>query len=140
LRASPGAGEVPPKSKVPYLYSKGDISANTTLETGDYVIRAEVYGDQLGDESVQGAIKLNGTELKKFETRATASGAATTIEAKQFIKAGQQRLSVAFFNPAKDPKDDKKKASTLRPQHLGRWAVQPAAADLAGRSPQNHDA
>ena len=109
LRASFGAGETL-KVKVPYLHSKGEIIANTTLETGDYTIRAEVYGEQLGEEPVQGVIlKVNGNDLKKFETKATAPAApATTVEGKLRLKAGQQRISVAFLNPYKDPKDAKK--------------------------------
>jgi mono/diheme cytochrome c family protein len=107
LRASFGAGESV-KVKVPYLHSKGEMIGNTTLETGDYVIRADVYGEHLGDEPVQGALKVNGNELKKFETKATSGSTATIVDAKLHIKAGQQRVAVAFLNPGKDPNDAKK--------------------------------
>ena len=108
LRASFGAGGVPPKAKTPYLHSKGEISANTTIEAGDYFIRAEVYGDQLGDEPVRGTLRVNGADLKSFETKASSGSSATTVEGKLRLPAGSQRISVAFTNPFKDPKDTTK--------------------------------
>jgi hypothetical protein len=108
LRASRFAGDVP-KGGSPLLFGKGEVSASTTVETGDYFVRVEVYSTAVGDEPAKGMLRVNGQDLKEFKTKATNSKAAVTVEGKLRLQAGSTRLSVAFLNPFTDPKDAAKK-------------------------------
>jgi len=108
LRAAKGAGDIP-KGGSPLLYGQGEVSGNTTVETGDYFVRAEVYSTAVGDEPAKGVIRVNGKDLKAFETKATSSNGAVTVEGKLRLQAGSTRLAVAFLNPYTDPKDAAKK-------------------------------
>ena len=79
LRVSGNAGEIPKKGDA-YLHSKGgEVTGSTTVETGDYFIRADVYSTALGDEPVKGVLRVNGSEVKTFETKATTAGSAITV-------------------------------------------------------------
>ena len=57
------AGQPPPDVRVPaasdgvaamFLYGKGQISGQIYVDEGDYTVRAEVFGQQVGDEPVAG--------------------------------------------------------------------------------------
>jgi mono/diheme cytochrome c family protein len=109
LRASKSAGEVP-KGGSPLLFGKGEVSASTTVETGDYFVRAEVYATSVGDEPVKGVLRVNGADVKTFDVKITSNKGAATVEGKLLrLKAGSTRLSVAFLNPFTDPKDAAKR-------------------------------
>jgi mono/diheme cytochrome c family protein len=110
LRATFGAGQVPQKKGgAPFLHSKGEITGRTNVDAGDYIIRAEVYGDAAGDEPAKGVLRVNGTDLTSFEAKATSADSAATIEGKFHLEAGSVRVSVAFLNPYADPADANKK-------------------------------
>jgi hypothetical protein len=109
LRPTMGAGDIPKKGGDASLYAKGEIVGTTSLEEGDYLIRAEVYGKAAGKEVAKGALRVNGADLARFEAKATAAKNAATIEGKIRLKAGSARLSVAFLNPFTDPADPAKK-------------------------------
>ncbi|MCI0377341.1 MAG: DUF1587 domain-containing protein, partial [Gemmataceae bacterium] len=109
LRATFRAGEVPEKGGPPFLHSLGDISAQTEVQEGDYVIRADVSALLVGDEPVKAVIRVNRTDIKEFEIKS-----ATTIEAKTRLKAGGTRVAVGFLNPFTDETiEDTKKQKRL---------------------------
>jgi mono/diheme cytochrome c family protein len=114
LRVSFGAGEILPRGGPAILRAKGEVSNESYCDEGDYIIRAEVYGQQLGEESVRAALRLNRADLQEFEIKAEQSAPAT-IEAKVRLKAGSARIGVAFLNPFSDPKieDEKKRQRQL---------------------------
>ncbi len=85
-----------------FLFGQGSISGQIYLDEGDYTIRAEVYGLQLGDEPVRAAIRVAGDIIQEFEVKATEAE-PTTIEAKARIKAGSRTISVSFLNPYTEP-------------------------------------
>jgi hypothetical protein len=85
------------------LHSEGEVLASSYLDEGDYVIRVEAYGQQVGSEPVRAALRVNRDDVKEFEVKAPESAPAT-LEAKVRLKAGTARIAVAFLNPSRDPK------------------------------------
>ena len=85
-----------------FLHGKGQVSGQIYLDEGDYTIRAEVFGQQLGDEPVRGALRVSGEDIKPFELTATEAK-PETIEAKVRIKGGSRTIAVAFLNPYTEP-------------------------------------
>ncbi len=85
-----------------FLKDKGLISGQIYTDEGDYTIRAEVFGQQVGDEPVRGALRDGGDVLEEFELTATAERPAT-IEVKVRLKGGTHTLGVAFLNPYSEP-------------------------------------
>jgi hypothetical protein len=103
LRVSFRAGEQPMKGMPGYLHSEGQVSGQTSFEEGDYIIRAQVYAQQVGKENVRAALRVGFKDvIKDFEVKGTRS-APDTIEAKVHFKAGTGRIAVSFLNPFKDP-------------------------------------
>jgi len=103
LRASKGAGNAADNKKGTAfsLFAKGDISADASLEPGDYTIRVEVAGQQVGDEPVRGVLRIGQKELKTFELK---DGKYVKIEGKTTLAPGTTRFAVTFLNPYSDPK------------------------------------
>jgi len=85
-----------------FLNGKGQISAQIYLDEGDYTIRAEVFGQQLGDQPVRAALRVNRDVIKEFDVTATQAAPAT-IEAKIRLKAGTRTIGVGFLNPYTEP-------------------------------------
>src|SRR5579884_3313490 len=114
LRVSFGAGEILPRGGPAIVRTKGEVSGEIYCDEGDYILRAEVYGLQVGDEPVRAALRLNRTDLQEFVVKAESSAPAT-IEAKIRLKAGTARIGVAFLNPFSDPtiEDEKKRQRQL---------------------------
>ena len=157
LRASFGAGGTRRGGGL-FLNGKGQISGQIYVDEGDYTIRAEVFGQQVGDEPVRAALRVNGEVLKEFDVTATQSAPAT-IEAKVRLKAGTRTVAVAFLNPYTEPgkpgEEPKKPepaapeegrpiparrpgqapARAGRPQHLAGRSLQPPAAGPARDPP-----
>jgi mono/diheme cytochrome c family protein len=81
---------------------------------GEYAIRWRGYGQQLGDERVKYAVRLDGQEIKKGEMRASDARFPGTQEFRHPVKAGEHTIAVAFLNPYTDPKvTDKDKRDRL---------------------------
>ena len=95
LNVSQGAGEV--KRGTAFL-TKGNVAGESYLDEGDYIIRATVYGEQLGKDPVRAVLRLGRKELKQFEVRAEQS-APIELEFKTRLPKGTSRLSVGFLNP-----------------------------------------
>lgn len=85
-----------------FLKARGTVSGRIYLDEGDYTIRADVLGQQVGDEPVRGALEDDGKILKEFELTGTADRPAT-IEVKARLKGGTHTLAVAFLNPNTEP-------------------------------------
>ncbi len=85
-----------------FLNGKGQISGQIYVEEGDYTIRAEIFGQQVGDQPVRAALRVNGQVLTEFDVKATQA-APLTIEAKTRLKAGTRTVAVAFLNPYTEP-------------------------------------
>ncbi len=68
LRASFGAGS-PRRGGGIFLKDKGQISGQIYVDEGDYTIRAEVFGQQVGDEPVRGTLRVGRDVLKEFELK-----------------------------------------------------------------------
>jgi len=101
LRASFGAGGARRGGGL-FLNGKGQISGQIYVDEGDYTIRAEVFGQQVGDQPVRASLRVNGDVLKEFAVTATQSAPAT-IEATVRLKAGTRTIAVAFLNPDTEP-------------------------------------
>jgi hypothetical protein len=112
LRVFRGVGDVS-RGVGAVLHSKGAVSGESYFDEGDYVIRVEAYGQQVGDEPVRAAVQVSRQDVKTFEVKAEKSAPAT-LEAKVRLKAGTARIGVAFLNPFSDPKiEDKDKQKRL---------------------------
>ena len=116
IRASRGAGSQLDLKKgakgMPFsLFGKGDISAISNFEAGDYTIRAEVSGQQSGDEPVRGVLKVDQKELKAFELK---TDKISIIEAKISLAAGSNRVAVSFLNPFTDEASKKLRLLQLK--------------------------
>lgn len=100
LRVSRDAGET--RRGLAYLHSKGSINGESHFEEGDYIIRIEAYGQQVGDEPVKAALRIGfGNTLKEFEIKANAE-VPVTLEAKTRLRSGTSRISLSFLNPYQD--------------------------------------
>ncbi len=84
------------------LYAQADLYGEGYCDEGDYVIRVEAFGQQLGDEPVRATVRVGDTK-KEFKVTATVS-APQVLELKVKLKAGTRRVVVSFLNPFTDPK------------------------------------
>jgi Protein of unknown function (DUF1592)/Protein of unknown function (DUF1588)/Protein of unknown function (DUF1587)/Protein of unknown function (DUF1585)/Protein of unknown function (DUF1595)/Planctomycete cytochrome C len=85
-----------------FLFSQGSISGQIYLDEGDYTIRAEVWGHQLGDEPIKAAIRVSGDIIQEYVVTATEKE-PTIIEAKAHVKSGSRTIGVSFLNPYTEP-------------------------------------
>jgi hypothetical protein len=127
LRASFGAGGPTKRRGGLFLNGRGRVSGETYVDEGDYTIRAEVYGQQLGDEPVRVAIQVDRNDLQEFTVEADASKPAT-IEAKLRLKAGTRNIGVAFLNPYKPPPKEGEAPPPSEPPRR-RFGFDPQPAD-----------
>jgi hypothetical protein len=100
LRVFFNAGEV--QRGGAYLHSRGFISGEGYFDEGDYHLKIEAFGQQVGDEPVRAALRVAREEIKQFEVKAERS-APVTLETTLHLKAGTSRISVSFLNPYTDP-------------------------------------
>lgn len=107
LRAGFGAGEVR-KGVGTVAFNKGDVLGTTTIEEGDYTIRIQAWGTQVGNEPVKAAMKVGDKVLKEFEIKAATTKSAVVLEAKTRLKPGQTRVALSFLNPFTDPEAKEK--------------------------------
>jgi hypothetical protein len=84
-----------------FLHSQGDIVAEGYCDAGDYVIRVEAFGQQVGDEPVRATVRV-GDVKKEFDVSAKQSAPAI-LEMKVKLPAGTRRVAVSFLNPYTDP-------------------------------------
>jgi hypothetical protein len=121
FRVSPfGAGEIPKAGGGPMkLYGKGEIAAFIDADEADYLLRTEVSAQHAGDEPVRGAIIVGGSNIKEFEIKTDQTG-SVKIQEKVRLKAGKNRIGVAFLNPFSDPKVEEasKKQRQLNVRYL----------------------
>ncbi|HEY8747766.1 MAG TPA: DUF1592 domain-containing protein [Tepidisphaeraceae bacterium] len=82
--------------------TKSELGGTISFDEGDYIIRARVSGDQIGDEPVRAMIRVAGKDLKEFEVP-NPKGRSMTIQARLRMKPGTARVGVAFLNPFKLP-------------------------------------
>jgi hypothetical protein len=110
-----------------FLSESGQVSGQTYVDEGDYVLRAELYGQQLGPEPVRAVLRVDREDVKQFEVTATADLPAR-VEAKVRLNAGTRNVAVAFLNPYKNPaaEGESEKKSEPPPRRFG---VQPQPAD-----------
>lgn len=99
LRATRDAGEV--RRGIAYLHSKGSISGEAHFEEGDYIIRVEAYGQQVGDEPVKASLRIGFNTAKDFDIKEEAA-APVTLEFKTRLRAGTARIALNFLNPYSD--------------------------------------
>jgi Protein of unknown function (DUF1592)/Protein of unknown function (DUF1588)/Protein of unknown function (DUF1587)/Protein of unknown function (DUF1585)/Protein of unknown function (DUF1595)/Planctomycete cytochrome C len=85
-----------------FLFGKGSISGQIYLDEGDYTVRADVFGLQLGDEPVRAILRVSGEDVKEVEVTATEEK-PMSIEANVRIKSGSRTIGVAFLNPYTEP-------------------------------------
>lgn len=105
LKIAQGAGE---DRRGTVTITRGTVVGESYLDEGDYIIRATVYGEQLGKEPVKAALRLGRKELQQFEVKAVQAE-PIVLEFKTRLPKGTSRLGVNFVNPyAEDLPADKK--------------------------------
>ncbi len=83
------------------LSAKGDLFGEGFYEAGDYSVRVEAFGVQVGDEAVKTKVSV-GDVVKEFEVKATQAAPAT-LELKVKLRTGTTRTNITFLNPYTDP-------------------------------------
>jgi Protein of unknown function (DUF1592)/Protein of unknown function (DUF1588)/Protein of unknown function (DUF1587)/Protein of unknown function (DUF1585)/Protein of unknown function (DUF1595)/Planctomycete cytochrome C len=106
LQVTEGAGEVRRRGGV--LHSRGSLSGDNFFEEGDYVIRVEAYGQQVGDEPVKAKMRLSRRTEQDFEVKAADRDSPQTLELKTRLQTGTARISISFENPHTDEKIEDK--------------------------------
>lgn len=103
LNVTEGAGEA--RRRGAALHGRGSISGDNFFEEGDYVIRVEVYAQQVGDEPVKALVRLGRRSEagEVVEVKSTDRFAPQVIELKTRLQTGNTRISVSFENPFTDP-------------------------------------
>jgi hypothetical protein len=102
LRYSPRTAGTMKKMVGNVLTEKGDLVGEGFYEEGDFIVRVEAFGVQVGDEAVKLKITV-GDATKEFELKAKQA-APETLELKVRLNAGTSRVNVSFLNPYTDPK------------------------------------
>jgi hypothetical protein len=100
LNVTDGAGERRRRGAV--LHSRGSVSGESYFEPGDYVIKVQVYGQQVGDEPAKMSIRVGRGTLAEFEVKSTSREDSETFEAKTRLSGGTVRISAQFLNPFTD--------------------------------------
>jgi Protein of unknown function (DUF1592)/Protein of unknown function (DUF1588)/Protein of unknown function (DUF1587)/Protein of unknown function (DUF1585)/Protein of unknown function (DUF1595)/Planctomycete cytochrome C len=85
------------------LYGDGEVYGETYLDAGEYIVRAQVYAKQVGDEKVKAALRVNRETVKELEVTSTDRDQMMTLEAKVRVRAATNRISVALLNPFVHP-------------------------------------
>ena len=98
-----------------FLHGKGQIAGQIYLDDGGYTVRAEVFGQQLGDELVRAVLRVSGQDVKEFEITAT-DAKPDTIEANVRIKGGSRTIAVGFLNPFNPYIEPPKPGEERRPE------------------------
>ncbi|HEY7310825.1 MAG TPA: DUF1592 domain-containing protein [Gemmataceae bacterium] len=112
LRIFPqSAGELR-RFDVAVLRARGQVGGQNFFEEGDYTIRIEAYAEQVGEEPVRAALRINREEIKEFKVKAEKAK-PETLEAKVRLKTGSARISLSFVNPSED-KDKQKRQLVIR--------------------------
>jgi Protein of unknown function (DUF1592)/Protein of unknown function (DUF1588)/Protein of unknown function (DUF1585)/Protein of unknown function (DUF1587)/Protein of unknown function (DUF1595)/Planctomycete cytochrome C len=131
LRVSRGAGEV--KRGIATVKGKGVATGESYLDEGDYIIRATVYGEQLGNEPVKAALRIGRSDVKEFEIKAVQSK-PMVFETKTNFKRGTAQIGVSFLNPTAEPK-----AAEMPAEKGKARETQPKAADKQATGDKSKD-
>ncbi len=112
IRFSPRTGGETRRGLGNVLFAKADLSGEMFCDEGEYTIRVEAFGQQVGDETVRAVVSVGDTK-KEFEVKAKQDK-PETLELKVKLKAGTNRVTVSFLNPFSDPEiEDKAKQERL---------------------------
>jgi mono/diheme cytochrome c family protein len=85
------------------LPSVGEIGVDYEFpEEGDYILRAQAYGQQAGPEPVRMAFRLDGKNLRVVDVKATED-APELYQLRLKLPAGKRRFAVAFLNDFYNP-------------------------------------
>jgi hypothetical protein len=80
-----------------------ELGKVVSFEAGEYRVRCQVGGHQIGNEPVRVMLRVMGEDVKAFDIKATAEK-PEVIEAKLRVKPGTGRVGVKFLNPSADGK------------------------------------
>ncbi|MEO7798667.1 MAG: DUF1592 domain-containing protein [Opitutaceae bacterium] len=86
--------------RLPASLSDGEIGGLASFEEGDYVVRARLGTNQTTRGTARAVVRVEGKDVKEFAVKATTQDPAmfeTTVR----MKAGTQRLTVAYLNPVR---------------------------------------
>jgi Protein of unknown function (DUF1592)/Protein of unknown function (DUF1588)/Protein of unknown function (DUF1587)/Protein of unknown function (DUF1585)/Protein of unknown function (DUF1595)/Ca-dependent carbohydrate-binding module xylan-binding/Planctomycete cytochrome C len=102
LRFSPRSAGSNRKMVGNALTEKGDLIGEGFYEEGDYIVRVEAFGMQVGDQPVKAKVSVLDV-TKEFEIKAKQAE-PQTLELKVRLRTGTTRVTVSFLNPYTDPK------------------------------------
>lgn len=86
--------------RLPAAIAEGEIGGLGSFEEGDYVIRTRLASTQATRSAVRASLRVDGKAVKEFSLKPSVTD-PTLFEATVRMKAGLQRVTVAFVNPAK---------------------------------------
>lgn len=88
-------------ARLPATLSDGEIGGLASFEEGDYVIRARLGSNQATRATLRAGLRIDGKDVKEFAIKTPSGAEPATFETTVRMKAGTQRLSVAFLNAPK---------------------------------------
>ena len=110
--------------------SKGQVSGQIYVDEGDYTIRAEVFGQQLGDEPVRGGPPGRRRRRSRNSSVTATEPEPATIEANGPAQGRDSRtFAVAFLNPYTEPAEARRGAPEGRPRPAQERRPAPPALD-----------
>jgi hypothetical protein len=101
LRFSPRSAGSTRKMVGSALIEKGDLIGEGFYEEGDYIVRVEAFGVQVGDQAVKAKVSVLDV-TKEFEVKAKQA-VPQSLELKVRLQTGTTRVVVSFLNPFTDP-------------------------------------
>lgn len=87
------------------LATNGETFGNPVLpREGDYLLRVQAFGDQIGREPVKMAVRLDDRPVKTFEVKAIPGRPAVYETKIAATHGGKQKVAFAFLNDLYQPK------------------------------------
>jgi hypothetical protein len=95
LKVAQGAGD---DRRGTVHLSRGNVYGESYLDEGDYIIRATVFGEQLGKETIRASLRVGRKELEQFDVKGDQA-TPKVLETRTHIAKGTTRIGVGFLNP-----------------------------------------
>jgi len=109
------------REKGRHLNSESEVVFEAEFpQKGHYVLRARAAAEQAGDENAKMAFRLDGKEIKVFETQNRRRSEFRNYELKLEVAAGKHKFAAAFINDFYDPnnKNERRRDRNLNIEYV----------------------
>ncbi len=101
----------------------------------EYLLRIRVYADQAGPDLAQMSLRLDGTEIEKYDIQAKHAAEAQLVEKRIKVSAGKHQLAGGFLNDYYQPENGQNNDRNL---HIVSLAVAGPIGVLPSELPESH--